>query len=160
MPDAVSLGVLDTGFFHGGFPEDALLACRFDLPETSAFGGFAAKGDLLCDLGELVFEGMAGGVGPFARPVRLAAAVDEAEAFHFTITAQGETVGFLVLQEPDRTEHFATEKELAEAKKHSWIRIPRFDYTPSGEMLCGGDEAGVRSRFPLPNRTALRFRQP
>ncbi|MFC9591083.1 hypothetical protein ACFTUC_15020 [Streptomyces sp. NPDC056944] len=38
---------------------------------------------------------------------------------------------FLVLQEQDRTEHVATEKELAEAKKNSWTRIPRFDYTPS-----------------------------
>ncbi|MFF3623954.1 hypothetical protein [Streptomyces sp. NPDC002467] len=60
MLDAIRLGVLDTGFFHGGFPEEAFLTCRFDLAETSAFGGFAAKGDLLCDLGELVFEGMVG----------------------------------------------------------------------------------------------------
>ncbi|WP_234384734.1 hypothetical protein [Streptomyces sp. MMG1121] len=43
-------------------------------------------------------------------------------------------MGFLVLQEQDRAEHVATEKELAEAKKHSWVRIPRFDYTPS-ELL-------------------------
>ncbi|MER6461717.1 hypothetical protein ABT278_14735 [Streptomyces sp. NPDC001228] len=60
---------------------------------------------------------------------------------HFTITAQGQTVGFLVLQEQDRTEHVATEKELADAKKHSWIRIPRFDYTPSERLrfvLSGG----------------------
>ncbi|GGX27676.1 hypothetical protein GCM10010383_67930 [Streptomyces lomondensis] len=38
------------------------------------FGGFTAKGDLLCDPGKLVLEEVAGGVGPFARPVRLAAA--------------------------------------------------------------------------------------
>ncbi|MFD4501544.1 hypothetical protein [Streptomyces sp. NPDC058457] len=60
---------------------------------------------------------------------------------HFTITAQGQPVGFLVLQEQDRTEHVATEKELADAKKHSWIRIPRFDYTPSERLrfvLSGG----------------------
>ncbi|MCQ4200836.1 hypothetical protein M4J06_004799 [Streptomyces coelicoflavus] len=60
---------------------------------------------------------------------------------HFTITAQGQTVGFLVLQEQDRTEHVATDKELADAKKHSWIRIPRFDYTPSERLrfvLSGG----------------------
>ncbi|MFI8404201.1 hypothetical protein ACIGG5_28640 [Streptomyces sp. NPDC085463] len=59
---------------------DALLADRFDLVGTAAFGGFAAKRDPLGDLGELVFEGTVGGVGPFARPVRLAAAEDEAEA--------------------------------------------------------------------------------
>ncbi|GAA3027104.1 hypothetical protein GCM10010448_06420 [Streptomyces glomeratus] len=58
--------------FHGGFPADALLACRFGLVLASAFGGFAAKCDLLCDLGELLFEGAAGSVGPFARPVWLA----------------------------------------------------------------------------------------
>ncbi|MFB7209936.1 hypothetical protein [Streptomyces sp. NPDC056255] len=60
---------------------------------------------------------------------------------HFTITTQGQTVEFLVLQEQDRTEHVATEKELAEAKKNSWIRIPRFDYTPSERLrfvLSGG----------------------
>ncbi|MFJ6249801.1 MULTISPECIES: hypothetical protein [unclassified Streptomyces] len=51
MPDAVRLGVPDACFFHGGFPADALLAGRFDLVETFAFGGFAAEGDLLRDLG-------------------------------------------------------------------------------------------------------------
>lgn len=43
-------------------------------------------------------------------------------------------MGFLVRQEQDRTEHVATEKELADAQKNSWIRIPRFDYAPS-ELL-------------------------
>ncbi|MFE2558338.1 hypothetical protein ACFXGT_20395 [Streptomyces sp. NPDC059352] len=38
-------------------------------------------------------------------------------------------MGFLVLQEQDQAEHVATEKELAEAKNDSWVRIPRFDYT-------------------------------
>ncbi|MFE8925342.1 hypothetical protein [Streptomyces rochei] len=66
---------------------------------------------------------------------------------HFTITAQGQTVEFLVLQEQDRTEHLATEKELAEAKKNSWIRIPRFDYTPSERLrfvLSGGQPHRAR----------------
>lgn len=61
---------------------------------------------------------------------------------HFTITAQGEKVGFLVLQEPDRSEHIPTDKELADAKKHSWMRIPRFDYAPSDRLrfiLRGGN---------------------
>lgn len=60
---------------------------------------------------------------------------------HFTITAQGESVGFLVLQEQDRSEHIPTDKELADAKKHSWMRIARFDYTPSNRVrfiLRGG----------------------
>lgn len=71
VSDAVRLGLLDACFLHGGFPAGALLAGRFDLVETSAFGGFAVKRDLLRDLGELVFEGACGGVGPFARPVQL-----------------------------------------------------------------------------------------
>ncbi|MFH8773896.1 hypothetical protein [Streptomyces sp. NPDC017958] len=62
VPDAVRLCVPDAGLFHGGFPADALLACRFGLVLTSAFGGLAAQRDLLCDLGELLFEGKAGGV--------------------------------------------------------------------------------------------------
>ncbi|WP_329585026.1 hypothetical protein OG298_00855 [Streptomyces sp. NBC_01005] len=49
-----------TRFFHGGFPVDALLTRCLDLVETSAFGGFAAKRDLLRDLGELIFEGASG----------------------------------------------------------------------------------------------------
>ncbi|MEU4360176.1 hypothetical protein [Streptomyces virginiae] len=60
---------------------------------------------------------------------------------HFTIKAQGQTVEFQVLQEKDRSEHIATDKELAEAKKSSWIRIPRYDYTPSERLriaLSGG----------------------
>ncbi|GAA4778593.1 hypothetical protein GCM10023329_29560 [Streptomyces sanyensis] len=50
VPDAVRLGVLDARFIHGGFPADVFLAGCFDLVETSAFGGFAAKRDLLRDL--------------------------------------------------------------------------------------------------------------
>ncbi|MEV6653905.1 hypothetical protein [Streptomyces sp. NPDC051219] len=60
---------------------------------------------------------------------------------HFTITAQGQTVEFRVLQEKDRSEHIPTDKERAEAKKYSWARIPRFDYTPSERLrlvLSGG----------------------
>ncbi|WP_260677637.1 hypothetical protein [Streptomyces albidoflavus] len=75
---------------------------------------------------------------------------------HFTITAQGQTVGFLVLQEQDRTEHIATEKELAEAKKNSWIRIPRFDYTPSERLrfvLSGGQPHRASEWSDTPGRT-------
>ncbi len=70
VSEAVRLGVLDAGVFHSSFPADALLVCGFDLVETSAFGGFAAEGDLLCDLGELVFEG-----GRGRRTIRLPGAV-------------------------------------------------------------------------------------
>ncbi len=57
---------------------------------------------------------------------------------HFTITAQGETIGFLVLQEQDRSEYIPTDKELADAKKHSWMHIPRFDYTPRLHFILRG----------------------
>ncbi|MGY5035880.1 hypothetical protein ACWC9U_34715 [Streptomyces sp. 900116325] len=46
-----------------------------------------------------------------------------------------------MLQEQDRRDHAPTEKELAEAKKYSWVGIPQFDYTPSGRLriiLSGG----------------------
>ncbi|MEU8034644.1 hypothetical protein AB0C13_39895 [Streptomyces sp. NPDC049099] len=87
---------------------------------------------------------------------------------HFTITAQGHPVGFLVLQEQDRAEHVATEKELADAKKHSWVKIPRFDYTPSERLrltLSGGQphrasegQTGVADDSPSfqPGRSSLR----
>ncbi|MFB7548236.1 hypothetical protein [Streptomyces sp. NPDC056154] len=64
-------------------------------------------------------------------------------------------MGFLVLQEQDRTEHVATEKELAEAKKNSWIRIPRFDYTPSKRLrfvLSGGQPHRASEWSDTPNR--------
>ncbi|MEU4730784.1 hypothetical protein [Streptomyces sp. NPDC023588] len=60
---------------------------------------------------------------------------------HFTIKTQGERVEFRVVQEKDRSEHVPTDKELAEAKKSSWVRIPRYDYTPSERLridLSGG----------------------
>ncbi|SED95274.1 hypothetical protein SAMN05216533_1012 [Streptomyces sp. Ag109_O5-10] len=74
---------------------------------------------------------------------------------HFTITAQGQPVGFLVLQEQDRTEHVATEKELADAKKHSWVRIPRFDYTSSERLriiLSGGQPHRASEWADAPGR--------
>ncbi|WP_097955722.1 MULTISPECIES: hypothetical protein [Streptomyces] len=63
---------------------------------------------------------------------------------------------FLVLQEQDRTEHVATEKELAEAKKNSWIRIPRFDYTPSERLrfvLSGGQPHRASEWSDAPGRS-------
>ncbi|WP_327268076.1 hypothetical protein OG233_06990 [Streptomyces sp. NBC_01218] len=75
---------------------------------------------------------------------------------HFTITAQGQAVEFLVLQEQDRTEHVATEKELAEAEKNSWIRIPRFDYTPSERLrfvLSGGQPHRASEWSDAPGRS-------
>ncbi|MEW1648916.1 hypothetical protein [Streptomyces sp. NPDC091219] len=74
---------------------------------------------------------------------------------HFTITAQGQTVGFLVLQEQDRAEHVANEKELADAKKHSWVRIPRFDYTPSERfrfIISGGQPHRASEWADTPGR--------
>ncbi|MGW1004352.1 hypothetical protein [Streptomyces sp. NPDC002520] len=74
---------------------------------------------------------------------------------HFTITAQGESVGFLVLQEQDRSEHIPTDKELADAKKHSWMRIPRFDCTPSTRLrfiLSGGSPHRASEWADIPDR--------
>ncbi|OKI10286.1 hypothetical protein A6A06_03440 [Streptomyces sp. CB02923] len=71
------------------------------------------------------------------------------------MTAQGESVGFLVLQEQDRSEHVPTDKELADAKKYSWMRIPRFDYTPSSRLrfiLRGGSPHRASEWADLPDR--------
>lgn len=65
---------------------------------------------------------------------------------HFTITAQGQTVGFLALQEQDRTEHVATEKELADAKKQSRIRIPRFNSSPMDACVSQGSDLDLPAR--------------
>ncbi|WP_251056932.1 hypothetical protein [Streptomyces sp. ISL-94] len=64
---------------------------------------------------------------------------------HFTITAQGQRCDFLILQEQDRAEHIPTKKELADAEKHSWVRIPRYDHSPS-ERLSICVSGGLRHR--------------
>lgn len=74
---------------------------------------------------------------------------------HFTITAQGESVGILVLQEQDRSEHVPADKELADANKYSWMRIPRFDHTPSNRLrfiLQGGRPHRASEWADLPDR--------
>ncbi|MFE5603390.1 hypothetical protein ACFQ8O_29890 [Streptomyces coelicoflavus] len=75
---------------------------------------------------------------------------------HFTITTHGEIVGFLVLQEQDRSEHIPNDKELADAKKYSWKRIDRYDYTPSNRlrlMLRGGNPHRASEWADLPDRS-------
>lgn len=60
---------------------------------------------------------------------------------HFTITAQAESIDVLVLQEQDHSKHIPTDTERADAEKHTWMRIPRFDYTPANRLrfiLRGG----------------------
>ncbi|WP_329113350.1 hypothetical protein [Streptomyces sp. NBC_01353] len=52
--------MLDAGFFHRGFPADALLPQCFRFGQPFAFGGFAAERELLRDLRELTFEERAG----------------------------------------------------------------------------------------------------
>ncbi len=44
-----------------------------------------------------------------------------------------------------RTEHIPTKKELAEAEKHSWVRIPRYDHSPAERLrICVS--GGLRHR--------------
>ncbi|WP_241834227.1 hypothetical protein [Streptomyces sp. NTK 937] len=73
---------------------------------------------------------------------------------HFTITTQGESVGFLVLQEQDRSEHIPTDKELADAKKHSRMRIAHFDYRSNRLrfILRGGSPHRASEWADIPDR--------
>ncbi|MFK0045896.1 hypothetical protein ACIQU4_17540 [Streptomyces sp. NPDC090741] len=64
---------------------------------------------------------------------------------HFTITAQGQRCDFLILQEQDRTEHIPTKKEIADAEKNPWVRIPRYDTSPAERLrICVS--GGLRHR--------------
>ncbi|WP_432003281.1 hypothetical protein [Streptomyces sioyaensis] len=59
----------------------------------------------------------------------------------FTVTAHGQPCGFSFGQEKDRTEHAPTAKELADAERYSWVKIPPYDYVPSDRLtitLNGG----------------------
>ncbi|MEU6396195.1 hypothetical protein ABZ867_04260 [Streptomyces cinnamoneus] len=81
---------------------------------------------------------------------------------HFTITAQGQRCDFLILQEQDRTDHIPTKKELSDAEKHSWVRIPRYDYSPAERLricISGGsrhraDEWADTAARPLEHQLA------
>ena len=65
----------------------------------------------------------------------------------------GHPVTFRIVEETDRTPHTPTATELAAQKRSSWVRIPEWDYTPSGrlriELPSGQSRGGVsaRSRF-------------
>ena len=59
----------------------------------------------------------------------------------FTIATQELTIGVAFVQQSDRVEHVATARELADAKKYSWTKIPRYDYVPAPRLtirLVGG----------------------
>ncbi len=47
---------------------------------------------------------------------------------HFIVTVQGHPHGVRLTQLKERTDHVASAKELAEAARNSWMKIPRFDY--------------------------------
>ncbi|MGF1425618.1 hypothetical protein [Kitasatospora sp. LaBMicrA B282] len=60
---------------------------------------------------------------------------------HFMVTAQGHPCGVRITQLKERTEHTASAKELADAARNSWVKIPRFDYFPGtrlGIAVSGG----------------------
>ena len=65
----------------------------------------------------------------------------------------GHPVTFRILEETDRTPHSPTATEVAAQKRSSWVRIPEWDYTPSGRLrieLPSGQSRGgtsARSRF-------------
>ncbi|MFE3183069.1 hypothetical protein ACFXKR_19695 [Streptomyces violascens] len=74
---------------------------------------------------------------------------------HFTVTAHGENIDVLVLQEQDHSKHMPTDKERADATKHTWMRIPRFDYTPANRLrfiLRGGTAHRGSEWTDLPGR--------
>ncbi|RPK56635.1 hypothetical protein EES43_23735 [Streptomyces sp. ADI96-02] len=72
------------------------------------------------------------------------------------VTVLGKVSPLQVHRGGHRTEHVATEKELAEAKKNSCIRIPRFDYTPSERLrfnLSGGQPHRASEWSDTPGRS-------
>ncbi|MEV6572228.1 hypothetical protein [Streptomyces sp. NPDC051577] len=81
---------------------------------------------------------------------------------HFTVTPQGQRCDFLILQEQDRADHVPTKKELSDAEKHFWVRIPRYDYSPAERLrICvsGGsrhraDEWADTAARPLEDQLA------
>jgi hypothetical protein len=87
---AVCLGAVDAGLLHGGFPARPLLSGRFQVCQSLAFGGFSAEGHFLCDLCELVFQWVIGGVGSFGGSVGIAAAEDEAQAVGGVVVEAGD----------------------------------------------------------------------
>lgn len=95
----------------------------------------------------------AGATGAAPRPHRR-----RSTPSHFSITAHGQAVGFLVLQEQDRSEHVATEKELAAAKRDSWIpasTTPRPNASASSSTAANSTgQANGPTRPTIPSKTS------
>ncbi|MFJ8691780.1 hypothetical protein [Streptomyces roseolilacinus] len=137
-------------------------ACGWSLPGTapplvvrpspvSAKGRFLISTSGILSVDEAEGDPSSAGQTGFAPPSRRRRGASP----HFTVTAQGRTVGFLVLREQDRTEHVATEKERAEAEKNSWIRTPRYDCAPSERLrlvLSGGQPHRASEWADTPGR--------
>ncbi|GHE15525.1 hypothetical protein [Streptomyces alanosinicus] len=95
--DAVGVCIGGACFVYGGFPALLLLFGDFLVCTAFTFGGFSAEGDFLHDLGELVFEGPGGGVGPFRGAVWAAAAEDEAQEIGGRVIEAGDTTPRVLL---------------------------------------------------------------
>ncbi|MGH3326779.1 MAG: hypothetical protein ACRDPT_03100 [Streptomycetales bacterium] len=58
---------------------------------------------------------------------------------HLLIDAEGHECGIRFAQLSDRSEHVPTAKELADAERYSWVRIPKYDYTPGASLSLSMD---------------------
>jgi hypothetical protein len=53
---------------------------------------------------------------------------------HLRVKVRGHEIGLRISQESDRSDHVPTAKELADKKRYSYTRIPKYDYTPSPRL--------------------------
>ena len=82
---------------------------------------------------------------------------------HFIVTAQGHPCGVRITQLKERTDHVASAKELADAARDSWVRIPRFDH-PLGNRLgiavgAASSTGSYSGQTPIPSRSKASFRR-
>lgn len=71
------------------------------------------------------------------------------DVWHLLFQFESETVPLRISEESDRVEHVATTRELAEQKRHPWMRIPSHDQVPSGRLRVdlGGAADSERRSF-------------
>ena len=75
----------------------------------------------------------------------------------FGVTINRHAFELAFAEEPDRMRHEPSKSELAAAERSSWVRIPDWDYTPSGRLMLRIGHDGYSNRTLATDRKRWRI---
>lgn len=75
----------------------------------------------------------------------------------FGVTIDGHAFELAFSEESDRARHVATKAEIAAAERSSWVRIPDWDYTPSGRLVMRIGHDGYKNTTLATDRQRWRI---